>query len=39
MIEDNYGHIVTIASMAGYAGVNGLVDYTASKYFFKIFKN
>ena len=32
MIEANHGHIVTVASMAGYAGVNGLVDYTASKY-------
>lgn len=32
MIENNHGHIVTVASMAGHAGVNGLVDYTASKY-------
>lgn len=31
MIEANHGHIVTVASMAGYAGVNGLVDYCASK--------
>lgn len=32
MIERNHGHIVTIASCAGLAGVSGLVDYCASKY-------
>ncbi|XP_032518707.2 estradiol 17-beta-dehydrogenase 11-like [Danaus plexippus] len=31
MIEDNDGHIVTIASMAGQVGVAKLVDYCASK--------
>lgn len=32
MMEKNHGHIVTIASSAGFAGVNGLVDYCASKF-------
>lgn len=31
MIENNDGHIVTIASMAGYVGVAKLVDYCSSK--------
>lgn len=31
MIENNDGHIVTIASMAGYVGVSKLVDYCSSK--------
>jgi all-trans-retinol dehydrogenase (NAD+) len=31
-IENKRGHIVTIASMAGFAGVPGLSDYCASKY-------
>ncbi|CAH0400936.1 unnamed protein product [Chilo suppressalis] len=31
MIEKNDGHIVTIASMAGYVGVPKLVDYCSSK--------
>ncbi|CAG9788779.1 unnamed protein product [Diatraea saccharalis] len=31
MIEKNDGHIVTIASMAGYVGVSKLVDYCSSK--------
>ncbi|XP_059052632.1 short-chain dehydrogenase/reductase family 16C member 6-like [Achroia grisella] len=31
MIEHNDGHIVTIASMAGYIGVSKLVDYCSSK--------
>jgi all-trans-retinol dehydrogenase (NAD+) len=31
MIEHNDGHIVTIASMAGYVGVAKLVDYCSSK--------
>lgn len=31
MIENNDGHIVTIASMAGYVGVPKLVDYCSSK--------
>lgn len=32
MMEENKGHIVTIASMAGKVGFSGLVDYCASKY-------
>lgn len=32
MIENNVGHIVTIASMAGLSGHAGLVDYCASKF-------
>lgn len=32
MIKKNHGHIVTIASSAGHAGVPGLVDYCASKF-------
>jgi all-trans-retinol dehydrogenase (NAD+) len=32
MFERNNGHYVTIASMAGHVGVNGLVDYCASKH-------
>lgn len=32
MLERDHGHIVTIASMAGYVGINKLVDYCASKY-------
>jgi all-trans-retinol dehydrogenase (NAD+) len=32
MMENNHGHIVTIASSAGHAGVAGLVDYCASKH-------
>lgn len=32
MIENNHGHIVTIASMAGHVGIKKLVDYCASKY-------
>lgn len=32
MLERDHGHIVTIASMAGKAGVAGLVDYCASKH-------
>lgn len=32
MIENNRGHIVTIASMAGFVGVSKLVDYCASKH-------
>lgn len=32
MIEKNHGHIVTIASVAGFIGVNGLADYCASKF-------
>ena len=32
MMDKNHGHIVTIASAAGLFGVNGLVDYCASKH-------
>ncbi|CAD6189883.1 unnamed protein product [Caenorhabditis auriculariae] len=32
MLEANHGHIVTVASIAGKAGVAGLVDYCASKH-------
>lgn len=32
MIENNHGHIVTIASMAGHIGVHKLVDYCSSKF-------
>ena len=32
MIEQNHGHIVTIASSAGTLGVAGLCDYCASKF-------
>ena len=32
MIRKNHGHIVTIASSAGHAGVPGMVDYCASKF-------
>lgn len=32
MVEKNHGHVVTMASMAGIAGVSGLVDYSTSKF-------
>jgi len=32
MIENNFGHIVNIASSAGLVGVNKLTDYCASKF-------
>lgn len=32
MINNNHGHIVTIASMAGHVGMTKLVDYCSSKY-------
>lgn len=32
MIENQHGHIVTVASMAGHVGINKLVDYCASKF-------
>lgn len=32
MLARNHGHVVTIASVAGLFGVNGLVDYCASKF-------
>ena len=31
MLEKNHGHVVTIASLAGFFGVCGLCDYCASK--------
>ncbi|XP_068956070.1 short-chain dehydrogenase/reductase family 16C member 6-like isoform X2 [Petaurus breviceps papuanus] len=32
MIAANHGHLVCISSVAGLAGINGLVDYCASKF-------
>ncbi|GLV39423.1 uncharacterized protein CBL_13302 [Carabus blaptoides fortunei] len=32
MMEKDHGHIVTIASMAGYVGIRKLVDYCSSKF-------
>ncbi|TKR62463.1 hypothetical protein L596_026419 [Steinernema carpocapsae] len=32
MLENNHGHVIVIASMAGLSGVSGLVDYCASKF-------
>jgi len=32
MIAENHGHLVTIASVAGYFGTSGLSDYCASKF-------
>lgn len=32
MLKKNHGHIVTISSIAGHAGVPSLVDYCASKF-------
>lgn len=32
MIQRDYGHIITLASIAGHQGVAGLVDYCASKH-------
>lgn len=32
MLKNNKGHIVTVASMAGYVGISRLVDYCASKH-------
>lgn len=32
MLQNNRGHIVTVASSAGHVGVAGLVDYCASKH-------
>ena len=32
MMEDNRGHIVSIASLAGHVGISKLVDYCASKF-------
>lgn len=32
MLDNNYGHIVTIASGAGLTGASGLVDYCSSKF-------
>ncbi len=32
MLQKNHGHIVTVASVAGLVGVNGLTDYCASKF-------
>lgn len=32
MIENERGHIATIASLAGHVGITKLVDYCASKF-------
>lgn len=32
MIETDHGHIITVASMAGFVGTYKLVDYCSSKY-------
>ena len=32
MMENNYGHIVTISSMLGFMGLSGAADYSASKF-------
>lgn len=32
MMEDDKGHIVSIASLAGHVGIPKLVDYCASKF-------
>jgi len=32
MLENNHGHIITVASMAGHVGMHKLVDYCASKF-------
>lgn len=32
MLEKDHGHIVSIASMAGYVGIPKLIDYCASKF-------
>nr|XP_004653523.2 short-chain dehydrogenase/reductase family 16C member 6-like [Jaculus jaculus] len=32
MIKDNHGHLVCISSIAGLVGINGLSDYSASKF-------
>lgn len=32
MLKKNHGHIVTIASLAGYVGINRLVDYCSTKF-------
>lgn len=32
MLENNHGHIVTIASIAGHSGAPAMVDYCASKF-------
>jgi all-trans-retinol dehydrogenase (NAD+) len=32
MLENNHGHIVTIASAAGLTGLASLVDYCSSKF-------
>ncbi|XP_035678823.1 epidermal retinol dehydrogenase 2-like [Branchiostoma floridae] len=32
MVEQNHGHLVSIASAAGFAGMSGLADYCTSKF-------
>ena len=32
MLEKDHGHIISIASAAGLGGVNGLCDYSSSKF-------
>ena len=32
MLENNHGHIISTASIAGFVGLAGVVDYSASKF-------
>jgi all-trans-retinol dehydrogenase (NAD+) len=32
MIRNDHGHVVTVASIAGFIGTSGMVDYSASKF-------
>lgn len=32
MISNNHGHIITVSSLAGCTGINGLTDYCSSKF-------
>ena len=32
MVEKNYGHIVTISNISGLFSIDGLCDYSASKF-------
>lgn len=39
MLESNHGHVVTIASAAGFFGVPGQVDYAARYEFYRVVIN